>query len=88
MSIRLQPPLDGHRFVGKAADKDLIMEYIGSHQVLGEERKMSLDEFFKDNYFYIICNSERFISLFPNEIKDLAFLYWIYKQEIKSNGDI
>jgi len=73
--MRLQPPKDQDRFIGKQINMELIREYIGNHRVIfygGDE--ITFEEFIEEEESSP-NEANEFLSLFPIELEYLAMKY-------------
>lgn len=82
--MRVQPPKDMDRFVGKVTTPDVVIDYIGSHQVFfSSGKKSTIKELVdKGSYFYKE-HIDSFHQLFPLELKEMADAYirYVFSEE-------
>ena len=72
--MRIQPPKNKKKYVGKIAKPEITLDYIGSHRfIFNDGKEISVREYIErddelDNYEH----RELFLTMWPYEIVDLA----------------
>lgn len=86
--MRVQPPEDMDRFVGKVNTKELIIDYIGSHQVFFSNRKkLTIKELVDEGSYFYKEHVDSFYKIFPLELKEMADTYirHVFSEEVKED---
>lgn len=73
--MRVQPPKNIEKFVGKKATKKRTIEYIGSHRLLLNDGETTIQEYLESLKSFTEKDVLPFMSMFLNEIQNLALMY-------------
>lgn len=73
--MRLQPPKNIKKYLGKPATIKNIMSYIGNHRLIVSGEEKTLDEYFKTQEELNENDIPTLLGMFPFELEDLARIY-------------
>ena len=73
--MRLQPPKDQDKFLGKRATRKIINGYIGSHRLIFKGGETTVKEYLDCHTDLSLHELESFLTMFPYEIQYMARIY-------------
>lgn len=73
--MRLQPPKNLNKYIGKPATIKNIMYYIGNHRVITSGEEKTLDEYLKTQEEISKDDIPIILGMFPFELEELARIY-------------